>query len=77
MRAYAVGVYARRAGLLREDVGPEIDRAIRRRIVLAQALYAIGFVLGLVFGTLPAVIFIVLVQLNFAIAPRIWILHRI
>ena len=73
----AVWVYARRAGLLREDVGPEIDRAIRRRIVLAQALYAIGFVLGLVFGTLPAVIFIVLVQLNFAIAPRIWILHRI
>ena len=73
----AVWIYARRAGLLREDVGPEIDRAIRRRIVIAQALYAMGFVLGLVVGTLPAVIFIVLVQLNFAIAPRIWILHRI
>jgi hypothetical protein len=33
--------------------------------------------IGLVIGTLPAVVFIVLVQLNFAIAPRIWILHKI
>jgi hypothetical protein len=45
--------------------------------MLAQALYAIGLAIGLVFGTLPAVAFIVLIQLNFAIAPRIWILHRI
>ena len=73
----AVWTYAERAGLLREDVGPEIGRAIRRRIVIAQALYGTGFAIGLVFGTLPAVVFIVLVQLNFAIAPRLWVLHKI
>jgi uncharacterized membrane protein len=73
----AIWTYAERAGLIREDVGPEVGAAIRRRIVIAQALYAAGFAIGLVFGTLPAVVFIVLVQLNFVIAPRIWILHRI
>jgi uncharacterized membrane protein len=73
----AIWTYVERADLVREDVGPEVGRAIRRRIVVAQALYATGFAIGLVFGTLPAVISIVLVQLNFAIAPRIWILHRI
>jgi uncharacterized membrane protein len=73
----AVWVYAERAGLIREDVGPEVGMAIRRRIVVAQALYAVGFAIGLVLGTLPAVVFIVLVQLNFVIAPRFWILHRI
>jgi uncharacterized membrane protein len=73
----AIWTYVERAGLVRDDVGPEVGRAIRRRIVIAQALYGIGMVIGLVFGTLPAVIFIVLVQLNFAIAPRVWILHKI
>ena len=73
----AIWTYVERAGLVRDDVGPEVGRAIRRRIVIAQALYGIGMVIGLVFGTLPAVVFIVLVQLNFAIAPRVWILHKI
>jgi uncharacterized membrane protein len=73
----AIWTYVERAGLVREDVGPEVGRAIRRRVLIAQALYAIGMAIGLVFGTLPAVVFIVLVQLNFAIAPRIWILHKI
>jgi uncharacterized membrane protein len=74
---FAIWTYAERAGLVREDVGPEVGRAIRRRIVIAQALYATGMAIGVAFGTLPAVIFIVLVQLNFAISPRIWILHKI
>jgi uncharacterized membrane protein len=73
----AIWAYVERAGLVRDDVGPEVGRAIRRRILIAQALYGTGMVVGLVFGTLPAVVFIVLVQLNFAIAPRIWILHKI
>jgi uncharacterized membrane protein len=77
MALYALWTYAERAGLLREDIGPEVGRAVRRRIVVGQALYAIGMAIGIVVGTLPAVIFIVLVQLNFAIAPRIWILHKI
>ena len=74
---YATWLYAEHAGLVRDDAGPEIGRAIRRRIVIAQALYGLGFAIGLVFGTLPAVVFIVLVQLNFAIAPRFWVLNRI
>jgi uncharacterized membrane protein len=73
----AIWTYVERAGLVREDVGPEVGRAIRRRIVIAQVMYGTGMAIGIVFGTLPAVIFIVLVQLNFAIAPRIWILHKI
>jgi len=74
---FATWLYAEHAGLVRDDAGPEIGRAIRRRIVIAQALYGLGFAIGLVFGTLPAVVFIVLVQLNFAIAPRFWVLNRI
>jgi uncharacterized membrane protein len=73
----AIWTYAERAGLVRDDVGPEVGRAIRRRILVAQALYATGMVIGIIAGTLPATVFIVLVQLNFAIAPRIGILHRI
>jgi uncharacterized membrane protein len=70
--------YVERAGLLRDDVGPEVGQAIRRRILVAQALYFAGFVISLLpSGTYPAIAFIVLVQLNFAIAPRIWILHKI
>jgi uncharacterized membrane protein len=74
---FGTWTYAERAGLLREDIGPEVGRAVRRRIVVGQALYAIGMAIGVAVGTLPAVIFIVLVQLNFAIAPRFWILHKI
>jgi uncharacterized membrane protein len=73
----AIWTYVERAGLIRDDVGPEVGRAIRRRVLIAQALYGTGMAIGLVFGTLPAVVFIVLVQLNFAIAPRIWILDKI
>jgi uncharacterized membrane protein len=73
----AIWTYVERAGLVRDDVPPEVGRAIRRRILVAQVLYGTGMAVGLVFGTLPAVVFIVLVQLNFAIAPRIWILDKI
>ena len=34
--------YARCAGLLREDATAAVDRAVRRRIVIAQAFYAGG-----------------------------------
>ena len=76
MAILACWVYAKRANLLRDDQD-HVDVAIRRRITTAQTLYAIGLAIGLVFGTLPAVVFIVVIQLNFAIAPRIWILHRV
>lgn len=74
----AIWTYAERAGLVREDAGPDVGRLIRRRILVAQALYGLGFAIGLLpTGTLPGMIFIIVVQLNFAIAPRVWILNRI
>jgi uncharacterized membrane protein len=70
-------IYVERSGLVREGTGAEVGRAIRRRIVIAQALYFLGFLISLPLGTMPALVFIVLVQLNYAIAPRLGILARI
>ena len=72
---YAMWVYATRAGLLKEGISPEVSRAIRRRFFVAQALYAFGALLGVV-STYLGIAFIVLVQLNFAVAPRIRLLSR-
>jgi uncharacterized membrane protein len=63
-------IYAKRAELLKPDAGPTVDHAIRRRILLAQALYAFGAALCLISTTL-SIAWIVLVQLNFATGPRI------
>jgi uncharacterized membrane protein len=73
---YACWGRASKAGTLREDVSPEFSRAVRRRIVGAQSLYAFGAALC-VFSTYASIAFIVLVQLNFAVAPRIRGLSRI
>jgi uncharacterized membrane protein len=67
---YASWRYATRAGLLKEDVPLEVRKAIRRRVVFAQALYAFGAALCLI-GTYWSIGFIVAVQLNYAIAPRL------
>ncbi len=61
--------YATRARLLAEDVPAEIHSAIVRRIVIAQSLYAAGAALC-VFNTYYSIAAIVLVQINYAIAPR-------
>jgi len=61
---------ATRAGLVKQDIPAEAPAAICRRILIAQALYAFG-VLLCVFSTYWSIAFIVLVQLNYAIAPRI------
>lgn len=60
--------YASRAGLVRNP-SPELDRAVRRRIVVAQGLYAVSLGLS-VLGTIWGIAAFVLVQLNYAIAPR-------
>jgi uncharacterized membrane protein len=73
---YAAWVYARRAGLLKEGTGPEVDHAIRRRIVVAQGLYAFGAALCVI-DTGWSIAWIVLVQLNFATGPRIPFLRHI
>lgn len=56
--------------LVKHDMPPEVPMAIRRRIVVAQALYACGALLC-VFSTYLSVAFIVLVQLNYVIAPQL------
>jgi uncharacterized membrane protein len=58
-----------RAGLLREDTPRDLSHAVFGRIVRAQALYAAGALLCLV-NNYWSIAFIVLVQLNYAIAPR-------
>ena len=73
---YAGWAYAWRAGLTSDEVTPEVSHAVRRRIIVAQALYALGAALSVI-DTRLSIGFIVLVQLNFAIAPRIPILSRI
>ena len=65
---YASWFYARCAGLLRADTAPEVYPAVRRRIVIAQALYASGAVLCFVNTWISIAVFIA-VQLYFAIAP--------
>ena len=68
--------YARRAGLLQEAVTHQKQCAMERRIVVAQGLYAFGVCLCLV-NTYVSIAFIVLVQLNFALAPRLPFLSEI
>ncbi len=67
---YVTWSYARRAGLVSPDSPAGVDRAIRRRIVRAQSLYALGAALCFI-HPYWSIAFIVLVQLNYAIAPRL------
>jgi uncharacterized membrane protein len=72
----ACAIYADRAGLIKADAPEHFSRAYRRRVIIAQALYATGAALGLI--SIPLGIgFIVLVQLNYAIAPRLPALFKI
>lgn len=61
--------YAVCGRMLKEGTPPQVDKAVRSRIVLAQLLYALGTLLCL-FSNYWSIAFIVLVQLNYAIAPR-------
>ncbi len=61
--------YATRGRLLAEDLPGEIHPAVIRRIVIAQSLYACGAALCFI-NTYYAIAAIVLVQINYAIAPR-------
>jgi len=62
-------IYATRARLLAEDIPAEIHSAVIRRIVIAQSLYACGAALCFL-NTYYSIAAIVLVQVNYAIAPR-------
>jgi uncharacterized membrane protein len=68
--------YAGHAGLRRQEATSEVSRATERRILVAQGLYGLGALLCL-FNTYVSITFIVLVQLNFVIAPRFLRLNRL
>jgi TMEM175 potassium channel family protein len=67
---------ARKDDLVKDEAPPGIDVAVRRRIVVAQTLYAFGALLCLVDNYLSIAV-IVLIQLNYVIAPRVGLLRRI
>jgi uncharacterized membrane protein len=73
---YATWVCAERANLIRGEARGDISRAVKRRIVVAQSLYAIGALAGLINVTL-GITLIMLIQLNYAIGPRLPILSRL
>jgi uncharacterized membrane protein len=74
--------YAVRSGLVRDDadegeLAPRLAvAAMRRRVYIAQSLYAFATVLCVI-NTFVSITLIVLVQLNYAIAPRIPLLNRL
>jgi uncharacterized membrane protein len=68
--------YAKHAGLIQADASALIDVSVERRIFVAQALYAFGAALCL-FSTYWSIGFIILVQLNYVVGPRIGVLARI
>jgi uncharacterized membrane protein len=57
--------------LIRSDTPDEIRNSICRRIIIAQSLYAVGALLCFI-NTWVSIAAIVLMQLNYAIAPRAW-----
>ena len=67
---YFSWVCARGSGLVQSALSEAVSAAICRRILVAQSLYAVGALLSF-FSTYASIGFIVLVQLNYAVAPRL------
>lgn len=63
--------YANHAGLVKADTPKEVRASICKRVVIAQSLYAGGAALCVI-NTWVSIAAIVLVQLYYAIAPRLW-----
>ena len=68
--------YADRAGLIRDDAPKNIAGIMCRRILVYQALYAVGALLCVV-SPYFSIAFILLVQLNSVLAPRVGPLARV
>jgi TMEM175 potassium channel family protein len=82
LNLFALGVmlfislrYADRAGLMSDETTEGMRAALRRRIVVYQALYALAALTCLI-NTYLAIGLLVALQLNSVIAPRIGILDR-
>ena len=63
--------HATHAGLVKADTPEEVRASICRRILIAQSLYAGGAALCVI-NTWVSIGVIVAVQLNYAVAPRMW-----
>jgi TMEM175 potassium channel family protein len=63
--------YANRANLIKADTPEEVCASICKRVFIAQSLYAAGAALCFI-STWVSIAAIVLVQLHYAIAPRLW-----
>ena len=68
--------YSVRAKLVRDDMPLVTHKGVERRIIIAQALYAAGAALCII-NNYWSLGFIVLVQLNYVIAPKIGVLRKI
>jgi uncharacterized membrane protein len=73
---FATWRYSLHAKLTAPDMPEPMRRGVERRILIAQGLYAFGALLCMI-NTYCSLAFIVLVQLNYAIAPRLWILRKL
>jgi uncharacterized membrane protein len=67
--------YADRAGLMSDETTPAMRAALKRRIVVYQALYALAALTCLI-NTYLAIGLLVALQVNSVVAPRIGILDR-
>ena len=63
--------YATHARLIKADTPKEVRGSICRRILIAQSLYAGGAALCFI-NTWVSIAAIVLIQMNYALAPRLW-----
>jgi len=63
--------HATHANLVKNDTPNEVRTSICKRILTAQSLYAVGAALCVI-NTWVGIGAIVLVQLNYALAPRLW-----
>lgn len=70
MMLYWSWMYATDHKLVRQDTPDEVSHSICRRILIAQSWYAAGAALCVI-STYVSIGLIVLVQLNYAIAPRL------
>jgi uncharacterized membrane protein len=68
--------YGLRRRLFAEDKKGDIARLLRGRILIAQALYAVATGLCIILPTWVSIALIILIQLNYVVAPRLPILHR-
>ena len=67
--AYVNWDYAMRHGYAEADLPiASVDKAVRKRVIVAQSLYAVGALLCLI-STYLSIFFIIGVQLSYAFAP--------